>query len=81
MSDKPEIDWDVVIAKIIGSTTVLTLTGVEQHLTNLKGMEHPGDSYSKGYRDAIDMMLIAVGRMIEKQNSTNNHIPEWKPNE
>jgi hypothetical protein len=81
MSDNPEVDWEKVTANIIGSTTIIAYTLVEQRLIDLKGMEHPGDSYSKGYRDAIDMMLIQIRRMIETQKQTGKHIPEWKPNE
>lgn len=41
----------------------LYMNNVELMITKLKGIEDPQSDYAKGYRDAIDTMLIQLHNM------------------
>ena len=75
MSD--EIDKDKVIDNLIythgAALVALTLANVEQMVYTLKGTEEPQGPYTRGYRDAIDTVLI-------KLRNFDNLIKESKPN-
>jgi len=43
--------------------TTMTITNVEHLIHNLKGDEDPNTEYSRGYRDAIDIMLIRLRQL------------------
>lgn len=47
----------------------LSMDGIINHLETLKGTETPADDYSRGYRDAIDLVIINVRQI--KHNFNN----------
>jgi hypothetical protein len=38
----------------------MSMDGIISHLETLKGKEEPSDDYSRGYRDAVDLVIIQV---------------------
>jgi hypothetical protein len=57
--------------------TTMTITNVEHLIHNLKGNEDPNTEYSRGYRDAIEIMLI---RLRQLNSALEVRKPE-RPNE
>ena len=65
---------DNVIYKHGAALVALTLANVEQMIYSLKSTEEPAGPYSRGYRDAIDTVLM-------KLRYFDAAIKESKPNE
>ena len=38
----------------------VSMDGIINHIETMKGKEEPTDDYSRGYRDAMDLVLIQV---------------------
>jgi len=43
--------------------TTMTVANIEHLIMNLKGNEDPNTEYSRGYRDAIEIMLIRLRQL------------------
>lgn len=59
----------------------MSMSGIIGHLETLKGSETPQGEYARGYRDAIDLMLIQVRQIQTNFNNLGTKNQEDEPNE